>query len=204
MSRVPESHGERLAPYVAAEESVITGCVEEAAGSDGDRSATSVATDSRIVRLTVTDDEEQVESVPYSQVRSATVTVVDAERRQLGVALAGVLLALLGIAGLGVGLGPSLGIGPGTAIGDRTIQATVVVAAVMLFVAGLVVAAIGFRTGDSEVHLELTGVDGSVAYSTVLSRGQVEFAQTISRLVGTQTGMWRSPDSPTHVDPAHD
>lgn len=203
MSRVPESHGERLAPYVAAEESVITGCVEEPAGSDADRSMTAVATDSRIVRLTVTDDEEEVESIPYSQVMSASVTVVDAEKRQLPVVLAGLLLSVLGLAGLAVGLGPSLGLGLGVVVGSQAALASVLAAAGTLFTTGLIVAYVGYRTDDPEVHLELTGVDGREAYATVLPRGQVEFAQTVSRLVGTQALDARaSSGSQTHVDPA--
>lgn len=203
MSRVPESHGARLAPYVAAEESVITGCVEEAAESDGDRAKTVVATDSRIVRLTVTDDEERVESVPFSQVVSASVTVVDAEGRQPAVALAGILLALLGFAGFAVGLGPRIGLG--AAIGSQSLLAIVLVASGTLFVAGLAVVAIGLRRTESEVHLELVGVDGSEAYEAVFPRGQLEFAQTVSRLVGTRVGRNErsgSSGSRTHVGPA--
>lgn len=187
MSRVPESHGERLAPYIAADESVITGCVEQAADAEGDESKTSVATDSRIVRLTVTEDEEQVLSVPYVQVTSASITVVDRERRELTVALAGLLLATIGLAGFVIGLGPRVGIVAGPTIGDGAILGVVLVAATTLLLAGLAFVALGLRTGDPEVHLELTTDDGTEPYSAVLSRGQLEFAQTVSRLIGVRS-----------------
>ena len=195
MSRVPESHAERLAPFIAAEESVIAGCVEEAPTPDGERSRTSVATDSRLVRLTVNADEEVVTSVPYSKVASASMTTTDGDSKNLGLTAAGVLLSLLGLVGVGFG----------TTLDEQMVFLTVLVAAGTLFVVGLALAATGLKTEDGEVTLELKGADGAVVYEAVLPRHQRDFAHTVSRLIGRHNKpieFVKASATPTQVDPA--
>lgn len=176
MSGAPDWHGELLAPYVAESETVHAAYLEEPPEEDSRESQSTVATDSRLVRLSVESDEETITCVPYSQVTSAEVNVVDGEDEDPLAVVGGVLSVLIGLAALY----------PMASIDEPDVSVALLVLVVALVGLGAHLLEEGLDTEEGRVELALAGVDGGTAYSTTLPRERADFAKTVSRLVGAK------------------
>ncbi len=172
MSGAPDWHGELLAPYIAESETVHTAYLEKPPEEDSRESKSTVATDGRLVRLSVGANEETVTCVPYSQVSSATVTTTHGADRDPASLAVGILFWLLGLGALFVGTP------------NEDLVLLMLMLTVISIGLGTVFLVQGLQSEDGEVKLVLESADGETVYSTTLPEERSDFAETVSRLVG--------------------